>query len=42
MVKVVDTWQQHFAEVGVCEEDIESLAMRIDGKGLFGQRRGLG
>jgi hypothetical protein len=36
----VDSWQQHFAQVGVCEEDIESLALRIDGAGLWGQRRG--
>jgi serine/threonine-protein kinase HipA len=40
VVKVVNTWQQHFAAVGVSEEDIESLALRIDGEGLLGQRRG--
>jgi serine/threonine-protein kinase HipA len=40
VIKVVDTWQQHFAQVGVSEEDIESLALRIDGEGLWGQRRG--
>ena len=40
VIKVVDTWQQHFAQVGVSEEDIESLSMRIDGEGLWGQRRG--
>ena len=33
VIKVVDTWQQHFAQVGVSEEDIESLALRIDGEG---------
>jgi hypothetical protein len=26
-------------QVGVSEEDIESLEMRIDGEGLWGQRR---
>jgi serine/threonine-protein kinase HipA len=36
---VVDTWQQHFVQVGVSEEDIESLALRIDGEWLLGQRR---
>ena len=40
VIKVVDSWQQHFAQVGVSEEDIESLALRIDGEGLWGQRRG--
>ena len=33
VVNVVDSWQQHFAQVGVSEEDIESLALRIDGEG---------
>jgi serine/threonine-protein kinase HipA len=39
LIKVVDTWQQHFAQVGVSEEDVESLALRIDGEWLWGQRR---
>ena len=33
VVNVVDSWQQHFAQVGVSEEDIESLALRIDREG---------
>jgi serine/threonine-protein kinase HipA len=39
VIEVVNTWQTHFAEVGVSQEDIESLALRIDGEGLLGQRR---
>lgn len=38
VVQVVNTWQQHFAQVGVCEEDIESLALRIDGDDFRWQR----
>ena len=33
VIKVVNTWQQHFEAVWVSEEDIESLALRIDGEG---------
>ncbi|MET0348657.1 MAG: HipA domain-containing protein [Rhizobacter sp.] len=38
VIAVVDTWQAHFAEAGVTARDIESLAERIDGDELRGQR----
>jgi serine/threonine-protein kinase HipA len=31
VIDVVNTCQIHFAQVGVCREDIDSLALRIDG-----------
>jgi serine/threonine-protein kinase HipA len=39
VIEVVNTWQTHFAQVGVCQEDIDSLALRIDGDFLLGQRQ---
>lgn len=39
VIEVVSTWQTHFAQVGVCQEDIDSLALRIDGDFLLGQRQ---
>jgi serine/threonine-protein kinase HipA len=38
VIQVVNTWQDHFAQVGVCQEDIDSLALRIDGEFLLDQR----
>jgi serine/threonine-protein kinase HipA len=32
VIEVVNTWQTHFAKVGECQEDIDSLALRIDGE----------
>ena len=40
VIAVVDTWQEHFAQVGVSARDIESLAERIDGEELLTQRTG--
>ena len=40
VIDVVNTWQAHFALTGVTERDIESLAKRIDGEELLGQRTG--
>jgi len=37
VIELVKTWQDHFAQVGVCQEDIDSLALRIDGAFLLGQ-----
>jgi serine/threonine-protein kinase HipA len=37
VIEVVNTWQDHFAQVGVCQEDIRSLALRIDGAFLLSQ-----
>jgi serine/threonine-protein kinase HipA len=38
VIQVVNNWQTHFAKVGVCQEDIDSLALRIDGEFLQSQR----
>lgn len=38
VIEVVNTWQHHFAQVGVSLEDIDSLALRIDGEFLLAQR----
>lgn len=38
VIKVVDGWRQHFAACGVAQADLESLAERIDGAPLLGQR----
>ncbi len=35
---VINTWQEHFAQAGVTQRDIESLAERIDGEELLAQR----
>jgi serine/threonine-protein kinase HipA len=40
VIQVVDGWKKHFADCGVTARDIESLAERIDGDALRGQRRG--
>ncbi|MFJ1260653.1 type II toxin-antitoxin system HipA family toxin [Cupriavidus sp. CuC1] len=40
VIDVVNTWQEHFAQAGVTERDIESLAERIDGEELLTQRTG--
>jgi serine/threonine-protein kinase HipA len=38
VVKVVNTWKLHFAEMGVSLRDIENLAQQIDGDFLLQQR----
>jgi serine/threonine-protein kinase HipA len=40
IIRAVDGWRQHFAACGVTNSDLESLAERIDGDLLRGQRRG--
>jgi serine/threonine-protein kinase HipA len=40
VIEAVNSWQAHFAQVGVTARDIESLAERIDGEGLLSQRIG--
>ena len=40
VIDVVDSWQAHFAQSGVTERDIESLAERIDSEELLTQRTG--
>jgi serine/threonine-protein kinase HipA len=39
VIKVVDGWRKHFAGCGVAQADLESLAERIDGNQLLGQRQ---
>jgi len=39
VIKVVDGWRKHFAQCGVSNADLESLAERIDGAQLLGQRQ---
>ncbi|MEO7382449.1 MAG: HipA domain-containing protein [Paracoccaceae bacterium] len=39
VIKVVDGWRKHFAQCGVSDADLDSLAERIDGDPLFGQRQ---
>ncbi len=39
VIRVVDGWREHFAACGVTNADLESLAERIDGDLLRGQRR---
>jgi serine/threonine-protein kinase HipA len=39
VIKVVDGWREHFAACGVTNADLDSLAERIDGDELGGQRR---
>jgi serine/threonine-protein kinase HipA len=39
VIKVVDGWRKHFAQHGVSDADLESLAERIDGDPLLGQRQ---
>ena len=38
VIDVVNTWQQWFAQAGVTVRDIASLAERLDGEELLGQR----
>ena len=38
VIKVVNGWREHFASCGVTHSDLESLAQRIDGDPLLGQR----
>jgi serine/threonine-protein kinase HipA len=38
VIGVVNTWKSHFAELGVSQRDIESLAQQIDGDDLGTQR----
>ncbi|MGJ7582420.1 type II toxin-antitoxin system HipA family toxin [Variovorax sp. RHLX14] len=40
VIAVVNTWKEHFAQIGVSARDIESLAERIDGEELLNQRIG--
>jgi serine/threonine-protein kinase HipA len=40
IIAVVDGWQEHFSSCGVSDADIASLAERVDGDALLGQRRG--
>ena len=40
VIDIVNTWQVHFARVGVSQRDIDSLAQRIDGDALLAQRAG--
>lgn len=39
VIKVVDGWRKHFEACGVADTDLESLAERIDGDKLLGQRQ---
>lgn len=41
VVAVVDTWQEHFKSVGVCDADIKALAQAIDNPVLMSQRQNL-
>ena len=40
VIEVVNTWKAHFAQVGVTQRDIDSLAQQIDGEYLLSQRTG--
>jgi len=39
VIRVIDRWREHFAACGVSSADLASLAERIDGGELAGQRR---
>ncbi len=39
VIRVVDGWREHFAACAVTDSDLKSLAERIDGDPLRGQRR---
>jgi len=39
VIRVVNGWREHFAACGVASSDLASLAERIDGDSLGGQRR---
>jgi serine/threonine-protein kinase HipA len=38
VIEVANTWKEHFAQAGVTQRDIGSLAERIDGEALLTQR----
>lgn len=38
VIDVVNTWQQHFSQVGVTRRDLAELAERLDGEELLAQR----
>jgi serine/threonine-protein kinase HipA len=40
VIRVVNTWKTHFAQMGVTQRDIDSLAQQIDGEHLLAQRTG--
>jgi serine/threonine-protein kinase HipA len=40
VIDVVHSWKEHFAQAGVTQRDIASLAERIDGDELLAQRTG--
>lgn len=40
VIEVVHEWKAHFANVGVTQRDIDSLAQQIDGEYLLAQRAG--
>ena len=40
VIQVVNTWKAHFAQMGVTQRDIDSLAQQIDGEYLLAQRSG--
>jgi serine/threonine-protein kinase HipA len=42
IIGVINGWREHFAACGVTESDLDSLAERIDGVRLQGQRREFG
>ena len=39
VIEVVNTWRAHFESVGVSKSDLDSLAQRLDGDELLGQRQ---
>jgi serine/threonine-protein kinase HipA len=39
VIRAIDGWREHFAACGVTNSDLESLAERIDGDPLKGERR---
>ena len=40
VIEVVNQWREHFAACGVTQNDLDSLAERIDGAPLLSQRQG--
>ena len=40
VIQVVNTWKDHFAQMGVTRRDINTLAQQIDGEQLLSQRLG--
>ncbi len=40
VIKVVNTWREHFARAAVTQRDLASLAQRINGEALLSQRLG--